>query len=337
MTGPRTKRLIPIAVLVLLAVVLWFTLFRDGRGGAGDDLIASGTVEATEARLGFPATGRVEAISVREGDAVEEGAELAFLDRLEMTARLEQAQAHVVSSRALLLELERGFRSEEVSQARAALDAANRRVDDAKQAFDRTKRLLEGGAVSQEAFDRAQVARDVAESERTRAEEQLRLMEAGPRRERIQAQRAQLAQAEAAVHAIEAGLANLTIRAPFDGIVTVKHREPGEIVAGGTPVLTVMAPDDRWVRIYVPENRLGAVGLGASAAITSDTYPDQEYPGEVMYIASEAEFTPKSVQTTEERVRLVYAVKVRITGDSALTLKPGMPADVRIALEHPPS
>jgi HlyD family secretion protein len=144
-------------------------------------------------------------------------------------------------------------------------------------------------------------------------------------------------QAEAAVAGIEASLANLTIRAPFDGIVTVKHREPGEIVAGGTPVLTVMAPGDRWVRIYVPENRLGAVQLGARAAITSDTYPDQEYDGEVMYIASEAEFTPKSVQTTEERVRLVYAVKVRITGDSALVLKPGMPADVAIALEAPAS
>jgi HlyD family secretion protein len=333
MTGP--KRFIPVALVVLLGVLLWLVVFRDR--GPGDNLIASGTVEATEARLGFPATGRVEAITVREGDAVQEGAELAYLDRLEMQARLEQAQASVVSSRALLLELERGFRNEEVSQARAALDAANRRVDDARQAFDRTKRLLEGGAVSQEAFDRAQVALDVAESERTRAEEQLRLMEAGPRRERIQAQRAQLAQAEAAVAGIEAGLANLTIRAPFDGIVTVKHREPGEIVAGGTPVLTVMAPGDRWVRIYVPENRLGAVELGASAAITSDTYPDREYAGEVMYIASEAEFTPKSVQTSEERVRLVYAVKVRVTGDSALVLKPGMPADVRIAFEESPS
>ena len=333
MTGP--KRFIPVALVVLLALALWLVVFRNQ--GPGDNLIASGTVEATEARLGFPAIGRVDAIMVREGDAVREGAELAFLDRLEMQARLKQAQANVVSSRALLLELERGFRNEEVSQARAALDAANRRVDDAKQVFDRTKRLLEGGAVSQEAFDRAQIALDIAESERTRAEEQLNLMEAGPRRERIQAQRAQLAQAEAAVAAIEAGLANLTIRAPFDGIITVKHREPGEIVAAGTPVLTVMAPGDRWVRIYVPENRLGAVQLGARAAITSDTYPDREYDGEVMYIASEAEFTPKSVQTSEERVRLVYAVKVRITGDSALVLKPGMPADVTIALEAPPS
>jgi len=333
MTGP--KRFIPVALVVLLAVALWWILSRDQ--GPGDSLIASGTVEATEARLGFPATGRVESIMAREGDAVRQGAELAHLDRLEMQARLDQAQASVSSARALLRELERGFRQEEVAQAGAALDAANRRVDDARQAFDRTKRLLEGGAVSQEAFDRAQIALDIAESERTRAAEQLQLMEAGPRGEQIQAQRGRLAQAAASVQAIEAALANMTIRAPFDGIVTVKHREPGEIVAGGSPVVTVMDPGDRWVRIYVPENRLGAVGLGAPATITSDTYPDREFTGEVMYIASEAEFTPKSVQTSEERVRLVYAVKVRVIGDSTLVLKPGMPADVRLALENQPS
>jgi HlyD family secretion protein len=333
MTGP--KRFIPVAAVVLLAVALWWILFRNQ--GPGDNLIASGTVEATETRLGFPATGRVDSIMVREGDLVRHGVELAHLDRLEIEARLEQAEATVVSSRARLRELERGFRQEEVAQARAALNGANRRVDDARQAFDRTKLLLEGGAVSQEAFDRAQIALDIAGSEQTRAAEQLQLMEAGPRREQIQAQRGQLAQAEAAVQAIEAGLANMTIRAPFDGIVTVKHREPGEIVAGGSPVVTVMDPGDRWVRIYVPENRLGAVRLGAAAAITTDTYPDQDFAGEVTYIASEAEFTPKSVQTSEERVRLVYAVKVRITGDTSLVLKPGMPADVRIALENRPS
>lgn len=331
MTSP--KRILPIALVVLVTVVLWWMLASNR--SPDNMLVASGTVEATEARLGFPTSGRIETIRVREGDAVSQGAELASLDRVEMEARRTQAEANIRLARALLLELERGFRSEEIAQAQAALTAASRRADDAQQAFDRTKRLLEGGAVSQEEYDRAQVALDVATSERVRAEEQVRLLEAGPRRERIQAQRAQLAQAEAELAAIEAALANLTIRSPFDGLVTVKHREPGEIVAAGTPVLTVMAPDDRWVRIYVPENRLGAVGLGAEATITTDTYPDAEYAGEVMYIASEAEFTPKSVQTSEERVRLVYAVDIRIMGDSALVLKPGMPADVHLAVATP--
>ena len=111
--------------------------------------------------------------------------------------------------------------------------------------------------------------------------------------------------------------------------------EPGEVVAPGSPVLTVLDPDDRWVRIYVPENRLGAVRLGAEVEVLSDTFPEKRYTGEVTYVAAEAEFTPKTVQTQEERVRLVYAVKVRVLEDPGYELKPGMPVDVRLAWAEP--
>jgi HlyD family secretion protein len=134
--------------------------------------------------------------------------------------------------------------------------------------------------------------------------------------------------AQALVRQVGAQLANAVVVAPFGGIVTVRQRQPGEIVAPGAPVVTVANFDDRWVRIYIAENRLGAVSIGQVATITTDTYRDRSYPGTVSFIASEAEFTPRNVQTTEERVKLVYAVKVRITGDSTLALKPGMPADV---------
>jgi len=117
-------------------------------------------------------------------------------------------------------------------------------------------------------------------------------------------------------------------------VVTVRHREPGETVPAGSPVLTVMNRDDRWVRIYIREDRIGAVHTGQAATITSDTYAGKTYRGAVVFIASEAEFTPKSVQTREERVKLVYAVKVRVSGDPAYDLKPGMPADVRLEQEE---
>jgi HlyD family secretion protein len=122
------------------------------------------------------------------------------------------------------------------------------------------------------------------------------------------------------------------VRAPFDGVVTVRHREPGEIIPAGSPVLSVLNREDRWVRIYVPETRIAAVRLGLGAEITTDTYRGKKYRGAVSQIASEAEFTPKTVQTQEERVKLVYAVKVRVDADSTYDLKPGMPADVRLAL-----
>ena len=124
----------------------------------------------------------------------------------------------------------------------------------------------------------------------------------------------------------------MPVRAPFDGVVTVRHREPGEIIPAGSPVLSVLNREDRWVRIYVPETRIAAVRLGLKAEITTDTYRGKKYEGAVAQIASEAEFTPKTVQTQEERVKLVYAVKVRVEGDSTYDLKPGMPADVRLAL-----
>ena len=115
-----------------------------------------------------------------------------------------------------------------------------------------------------------------------------------------------------------------------DDIVTVRHREPGEIVGAGAPVLTVRNPDDRWIRIYVRGDEVGRLALGLPAVITADAYPERTYEGEVVFIASEAEFTPRTVQTTEERVKLVYRVKVRVTGDPAFDLKPGLPADVRL-------
>lgn len=324
------RRIIIPAVIVLAAVVLWLGLFRGpGTGGA---LVVSGTVEATEAQLGFTVPGRIEEIAVREGDLAKAGEELAHLDRSEARARCDQARAQLEAARALLAELETGTRPEELAQARAARDAALEKRDDAKRDAERARKLFDGGAISKEAYDKAQTAFEVAQNQYTQAEELWRQLETGPRQERIEAQRAAVAQAEASVKAARAVLSYMVITAPFDGLVSVRHREPGETVGAGGPILTLQNREDRWVRIFVPEQRIGAVHHGSPATITTDTYRDKTYSGVVRYIASEAEFTPKTVQTTEERVRLVYSVKVEITGDESYDLKPGMPADVRLEM-----
>jgi HlyD family secretion protein len=324
----RKKILIPVAALVLLALVLRFTVFR---GGPGEGVIAaSGSVEATEAQLGFQVPGRIDTIAVDEGDRVKAGQLLARLDVTELQARRAQAAAQLDGARALLAELQTGSRPEDIASARSAAGAATDRYSDAQRDLARTRQLFDGGAVSQEALDKAQTAFDVGRAQRDQAAQTLRLVETGPRTERITAQRAAVAQAEATVRQLDATLANAAVRAPFDGVVTVKDREQGEVVGAGTPVLTVTNLADRWVRIYVREDRLGAVHLGQHATITADTYPGKRYGGEVAYVASEAEFTPRTIQTSEERVKLVYAVKVRITGDSTVDLKPGLPADVKL-------
>src|SRR5262249_6762446 len=159
-----------------------------------------------------------------------------------------------------------------------------------------------------------------------RATEELKLLEAGTRPQRIAAQRAAVAQAEASLERIDAMLTQSTIRAPFTGVVTIRHREPGEAVAAGSPVLTPPNLSDRWVRVYVPGSDVGRVGFGQCASIAADGFADRRYQGTVTYISSVAEFTPRNVQSTKDRVRLVYEVRVRVNDDDRLDLKPGLPA-----------
>jgi len=319
-----------VQILALMAFGMAPLLAGCGEENTGE-IRASGTVEATDADLGFQLAGRVESILVREGDPVQSGQEVAFLDQEELLARRWSAEAQRDAAGALLAEMESGFRLEEIEEGRAALRQAEERRIDALRDRDRARRLFDGGGVSQEMLDKALTAFNVAEAGVDQTRQRFQILESGARPERIAAQRAVVAQAEAAVAQIDAAISNSVVTVPFPGIVTLRHREPGETVSPGYPVLTVIDPEDRWVRIYVREDRIGAVSLGQAAIISSDTYPDRSYEGEVIFIASEAEFTPRNVQTTEERVKLVYAVKVRITGDPSHDLKPGIPADVVLA------
>ena len=321
------RRIGAIVVLVLVALAVAWLLF--GRGGSdASQLEAAGTVEATTADLGFQAPGRIASVEAVEGARVGADDVLARLDVAELDARRAAAEAQLAGARAQLAELERGARPEEELQARANAEAANQRLEDARRDLDRTRRLEAGGALSREALDKAETAHEVAQAQAVHAREQVRIVATGPRRERIDAAAAQVGAAEAALAQVDATLGYAIVRAPFAGVVTVRHREPGETVGAGQPVVTLMNPDDRWVRIYVSEDRVGRVSLGQSARIMSDSHPDTTFAGRVVHIASEAEFTPRNVQTAEERVKLVYAVKVQILGDGALALKPGVPADV---------
>ncbi|MFH1516937.1 MAG: biotin/lipoyl-binding protein, partial [Pseudomonadota bacterium] len=165
------KRRIPIIVVAVAIIALLVWLFVIRPNGPDSALVASGTVEATEARLGFQAAGRIESILVAEGDAADSGNVLAQLDRTEALARRDQAIAQIAAAQALLSELESGFRPEEVAQARAAKRAADEQLRDAERDLDRTKTLFEGGAVSQEIYDKARTRYDIAETQSAQAME----------------------------------------------------------------------------------------------------------------------------------------------------------------------
>ena len=234
----RTMILIP--ALALTAVAAGCT------GGSTDGtLVASGTVEATEADLGFQLPGRVEVIEPREGDLVSGGQELAWLDTSELEAARAAAAAQVTAAEARLSELQSGARPQELAQAEAALHAATQRAVDARRDAARARRLLDGGAVSQQTSDKAATALEVAVAQEAQAQEALDLVQEGPRTQTLRAQSAMVEQARANLARTEATLANAIITAPFPGVVTVRHREPGETVAPGVPVLTVLDREGR--------------------------------------------------------------------------------------------
>ncbi len=313
-------------------VPMLFVLAATACGGKTDEaaITASGTVEATEADLGFQMAGRIEEVRPQEGDVVSGGEEIARLDTSELDAARSAAAAQVGAAEARLRELRKGARPQEIAQAEAAARSARQRAADVRRDAERAQKLFDGGAVSQQALDKALTARDMADDALEQAEKGLELVREGPRTETIQAQAAVVEQARAGLSRSDAMLTNAIVRAPFPGRVTVRHREPGETVSPGAPVVTLLDPEDRWVRIYVREDQVGAIRIGMPAHISSDTYPDKVYDGEVIFIGSEAEFTPRNVQTTEERIKLVYPVKVRIKGDPGFELKPGIPADVSL-------
>lgn len=322
--GPRIL-LIPVAVVVVLGAIVWW-LF-----GRREDLTieASGTVEALEADLAFRFPGTIADVMVEEGEGVAAGDTVAALRATDQQGARDQAAAALEAARQQLAALGSG-RPQEIEQARAASTAAARRLDEARAELDRAHALYQGRAISRRDLDRAETAYAVAAADQIRAAEQLSMLQQGARPEQKAAQSAMVAQAEAALVQAEDNVELTRLRAPFDGVVTVRHRDPGETVAAGAPVVTVMSPNDRWVRIYVPEAQVGRLRVGQAARITSDAWPGRAYGGRVVFLAQEAEFTPANVQTEEERVKLVFEVKVRITDDPDYVLKPGTPADVTI-------
>ena len=190
----------------------------------------------------------------------------------------------------------------------------------AREAAERLDLAREG--TRQEQIAQARAARDQLKA-------QYELIRIGPRQEQIEQAKARVEQAKAALRLAETRLDYATIVSPLTGVVLSKNIEPGEYVSSGTPVVTVGDLVDVWLRAYINETDLGRVTVGQKARVTTDTYPGKVYEGHVSFISSEAEFTPKSVQTQKERVKLVYRIKIDIKNPN-MELKPGMPADAVI-------
>jgi HlyD family secretion protein len=257
---------------------------------------------------------------------------VARLDTSELGQEVGLRSAEVRAAEASLAELVTGSRPEEIAQSEAVVRRMQADVARARADFKRLKKLYEQDNVSGQDYDAAKSAVEVTTAKLGEAQEQLRLVQKGPRIEKVERARAQLQQAKEALALAETRLGYATLTSPLTGVVLSHNIEPGEFVAPGTPIVTVGDLEHVWLRAYVDETDLGHVKVGQAAQVTADTYPDKVYEGRVSFIASQAEFTPKSVQTKKERVKLVYRTKITIDNPH-MELKAGMPADARIVLD----
>ena len=324
------KILLLLLIIVALGLVAYHFYTRNNRG-LDPFIRVSGNIEATEVNVGFKISGRIVSLEVREGDWVEKGKVLATLDQEDLRQRYEVARATLKSAQARLQKLLAGSRPEEVREAEAALRQAEHDFENRRAHYERVKVLYERGVVAKEVFDNAQAAFRVSGAAVDRASEVYRLVKEGPRKEDIEDAKAQVEQARASLKLAETQLGYSTLYAPLSGVVVVKSAEVGEIVNPGTSVLTLADVENVWLKAYIPETDLGKVKWGQEVIVTTDLRPQKEYRGRISFISSQAEFTPKNIQTEKERVTLVYRIKVDLPNPTR-ELKPGMPADGKIVL-----
>ena len=381
----KKKRLIILlpAMAIIAAVIIIVQNRRHWSHNDPNLLSISGNIEVRDAEISFKIAGRILERLVSEGERVKTDQMIARLDSSDLVQDVALRQAELRAAQASLAELEAGYRPEEIAQGQAVMQKAQARLDELlagsrpeevaatdasvqnaslnvahlKIEFERQSKLLKGETISQREFDSAKSEYERAMANLREAQEQLKLIKEGPRKEQIDQARAAVNEAQQRYEMLKKGprketieqsrarveqatalrtmaeirLSYATIAAPFSGIALSENVEPGEYVAPGTPVVTLGDLENVWLRAYINETDLGRVKQGQMVRVTTDTYPGKIYQGRVSFISSEAEFTPKNVQTEKERVKLVYRVKIDIPNPN-MELKPGMPADAAIVI-----
>ena len=292
-----------------------------------------GNVDIRQIQLAFHATGRIEELLVEEGDLIKPGQLVAELDPSRYEADVARAAAEVGAKRQVLSRLLAGSRPEEIQEARARVNALKADLEDAKTIYERTKFLARTGSTSKQSFDDTETAFKAAGANVDAANEQLALAVKGPREEDIAVARNELLASEAALRFAETELKDTKLYAPKAGVIQDRILEPGDMAFPQTPVFTLALTNPVWARAYLSESDLGKVIPGMKAFLTTDSFPDKKYEGWIGFISPTAEFTPKQVQTTELRTKLVYRVRVYACNPKN-ELRLGMPVTVSIPLDQ---
>jgi HlyD family secretion protein len=316
------KRPTSLALVMFATAVLGVACRNATDNGA---IHASGHIEATDIRLAATVGGRLLEAPFEEGDVLSAGIVVARLETIEAEHRLAQARATAEAADAQLRLLLAGSRAEDLRRAEDQLAQAQAEFDAARRDLDRLAGLAERGTATEKSRDDAATRAEVADRAVAAARSQVDKLVAGPRRQEIEAARAQRAAAEAAVAAAEQKIVDATVLSPIDGVLTTRVAEPGEVLAPGATIAVLTDLARPWLTVWIDEPSLSRVALGQTAVVTVDG-SDRSFEGTVSFISPVAEFTPKNVQTPDERAKLVFRVKVQLENDEGI-FKPGMPAD----------
>ena len=337
------KKKLVFIVIVLVLITLSVLGYRNYLNRPAGVITYSGTIEGTELPVQPELGGRIVDLPVREGQIIKAGDIVAKLEDSQAKISLASAKSQQTQAQAKLNDLLGGARVEEirrleyvVTQTKTNLAALEPNIKFEEEDLATNRKLYEGGAVSKQVVDAqqnkiatlkaqyqgVQASVDVAQASVDQAQ-------AGNTQPAIQAQKAAVDITAHAVKAAELNLSKLIIKSPSSGQVLYKHVELGQVVNPGTTLVTLLNPNNLWIKVFIPETKLNLVKVGGVVSIAVDSYPDKTFKGQIQYISNQAEFTPKNVQTKEERTTTVYAVKISIT-EGKDQLKAGMPADVTL-------
>lgn len=320
---PTERTLVAAAAL---AVLLAVPACESGPSGR---IEGSGTIEVDEVRVSSLVGGRIAEVLVREGDRVSTGDLLLRFDPADIDLQADQARAGLKAAEAQLAMARAGARWEDIKAAKELVNQASAAEASATADLERVKALNSQGAATDKQRDDAQTRHDLAAAQKGQAKAQYSKAAGGARPEELEMAEAGVEQARAAVNLAEKKLADCQVLAPLDGVVVHRLVEPGEIGGPGGTLFVIQDHSVVRLTVFIPETDLGRVTLGDPVAVSIDSHPDRTFPGRVARIRDEAEFTPKNVQTKDERVKLVFGIEVELDNPDGI-LKPGLPADAVI-------
>lgn len=318
-------------ILLTLAISVTFIIYLAGCGNNHDSnsITASGTIESVNVTVSSKTAGQVKQLNFSEGDRVKKGDLLVEIDHDLLDIQLRQSEAGVDLANAQLKLLKSGARSEDIKQSEELVKQGRINMELSKLDRDRAEVLYNQDAATKKLFDDAKARYDLSIAQYNSAKENMHKVRSIIRPEEIESAQANLKRAISAVDLLKKNIEDCRIYAPVDGFVSKKFIEAGEIAAPTSSLLRISNLETVNLVIYVPETDLAKVKLGQNAEITVDAFKDRTYTGKIIFISPEAEFTPKNIQTPEERTKLVFAVKIEIPNPK-FELKPGLPADAKI-------